>query len=297
MEGTEKNRVGRGIDRLFGRMKMTWPVVLLYAVASAILTVLFLTVPVFKNTSFERMGVTLEAWIFLAVVIMTNCRKPLESAVKTFVFFLVSQPLIYLLQVPFSPLGWQLFQFYRYWFIWTLLTFPMAFAGWYLTKKNWLSVLILAPVLAFLGATAFQCGRECLHEFPHLFVTVLFCLMQIILYVVAFMPDWRKKAAGLLIPVIAAAVIAFTSQQLNLTVFETLPGNPAFSDNAEITVVDSSVANVQLHSAETGVFYIHVQKYGSTELIVADGGKEYRYTVEVIRDPAGAAQVRITQLE
>lgn len=29
-------------------------------------------------------------------------KKPLESALKTFVFFLISQPLIYLLQVPFS---------------------------------------------------------------------------------------------------------------------------------------------------------------------------------------------------
>lgn len=63
------------------------------------------------------------------LIIMANCQKPLESACKTFVFFLISQPLIYLLQVPFSSMGWGLFGYYWNWFIWTLLTFPMAFVG------------------------------------------------------------------------------------------------------------------------------------------------------------------------
>ncbi len=41
-----------------------------------------------------------------------------------FFFFLISQPLIYLLQVPFSSMGFELFIYYKYWFIWTLLTIP-----------------------------------------------------------------------------------------------------------------------------------------------------------------------------
>ena len=70
--------------------------------------------------------------IFFAVIIMSNCKKPLESALKTFAFFLISQPLIYLLQVPFSPMGWGLFSYYPYWFYWTPATFPMAFVGWFI---------------------------------------------------------------------------------------------------------------------------------------------------------------------
>ena len=135
---------------------MSWLFVVLLAVGSAVLTSVFIIIPVFKNTSFYRMGVFFEAWILLAVMIMSNCKKPLESALKTFVFFLISQPLIYLIQVPFNQMGWQLFSYYKYWFIWTLLTFPMAFVGWYIKRKNIVSLLIFSsssfitiPLLGF----------------------------------------------------------------------------------------------------------------------------------------------------
>ena len=104
---------GRYLNRLFGGLKMSWPRVILFAVGAAVLTAVFLIVPVFKNSSFERMGVYLEAWVLFSVLIMANCRKPLEAALKTFVFFLVSQPLIYLFQVPFSWMGWGLFGYYE----------------------------------------------------------------------------------------------------------------------------------------------------------------------------------------
>ena len=100
-------------DKIYGGLKMSWFAVILYAVGAAILTAAVLIIPVFKDTSVERIGVHLEAWIFFAVIIMANCKKPLESALKTFVFFLISQPLIYLLQVPFSWQGWGLFAYYK----------------------------------------------------------------------------------------------------------------------------------------------------------------------------------------
>lgn len=37
-----------------------------------------------------------------------NSKDPLDSALKTFVFFLISQPLVYLVQVSFSEMGWGL---------------------------------------------------------------------------------------------------------------------------------------------------------------------------------------------
>ena len=167
---------------------MSWPVVILLAVGAAVLTLIFLFVPAFKDTSFERMGVNLEAWIFFAILIIANCEKPLEAALKTFVFFLISQPLIYLIQVPFSELGWGLFGYYKYWAIWTLLTFPMAFIGWYMTRKDWVSVLVLSPALAFLGITAYQCATFCIGHFPYQLVAALFCILQIVVYVLAFFP-------------------------------------------------------------------------------------------------------------
>ena len=91
MDDTKKdNLLKRAIGKLYGGIDMKWWKVIVFAVATAALTAVFLILPVFRDTSFERMGVTFEAWIFFAVIIMANCRKPLESALKTFVFFLVS---------------------------------------------------------------------------------------------------------------------------------------------------------------------------------------------------------------
>lgn len=209
----KNNASGRFLNKLFGGLNMSWPRVILFAVGAAVLTAVFLIVPVFKNSSFERMGVYLEAWVLFAVLIMANCRKPLEAALKTFVFFLVSQPLIYLFQVPFSWLGWGIFSFYKTWLIWTVLTLPGAFVGWFITKRNWLSVLILSPVLAFLGYTLFDCAWTCLTGFPQYLLAALFCLAQIVLYIAAFFPKRAQKLVGALIP--AAVVLALLLLKLS----------------------------------------------------------------------------------
>ena len=287
--------IKRITDKLYGGLNMSWLAVVLFAVGTAVLTAVFLILPVFKGTSFERMGVHLEAWIFFAVIIMANCKKPLESALKTFVFFLISQPLIYLIQVPFSALGWGLFRYYRYWFIWTLLTLPVAFVGWYINKRNWLSVLIFSPVLAFLGYTVFECGSQCLKSFPHLLVSALFCILQIALYVIAFFPDVKQKIVGILIPVIAMIVLAVIVPKVDITITEPLPGDPSFSEDAEVYVESSDFANIHMHSLKDGIVYIKANDYGTTTMTITDGGKEYRYTIEIY-DDNGVVRSRITPL-
>ncbi len=296
METNKTNWIKRCADRLYGGLYMTWLTVILYAVGAAVLTSVFLILPLFKDTSFERMGVTLEAWIFFAVILMANCKKPLESALKTFVFFLVSQPLIYLIQVPFTVQGWGIFHYYRYWFIWTVLTFPAAFVGWYITKKNWLGVLILAPVLGFLGYTAYETGAACFRAFPHLLIAALFCLMQIALYVFVFFPKTPQRLVGVLIPVIVIVVLAFVTPQVDLQLTEPLPGDPTFSEEATVEVDDESVCQAQLHSPEEGIIYLYAHKYGETELRITDGESRTRYCVEVY-DDHGTARVRITLTE
>ena len=269
-------------DKLYGGLPMRWPFVILYAVAAALLTTLFLLLPVFQGSSFERMGVHLEAWIFLAVILMTNCKSPLDAACKTFVFFLISQPLIYLLQVPFTVLGWGIFGYYRTWFFWTLLTFPMAWAGWYLRQKSWLSALILLPVLAFLAWTAYGCIGELRSGFPRPLLAVLFCLGQIVLYVWLFFPKGLPQLAGLAIPVVTlAAALLLQGGALALSFSDNLPDSPAFSEDASVTVEDPSVANIELSDPAQARVWVEVKQYGSTVFTVTDSGREYRYFLRV----------------
>lgn len=298
MENSRESTGKRLLDKLYGGLNMNWLAVVLLAVGTAVLTAVFLIIPVFKNTSFERMGVTLEAWVFFAVIIMANCKKPLESALKTFVFFLLSQPLIYLIQVPFSALGWGLFRFYRTWFIWTLLTFPAAFVGWYIKKKNWLSLLILLPVLFLLTSTYIEGFQSALRHFPRLLFTAVFCLLQVLLYLLAFTENVWQKLAGLLLPLAAALILLLARPQVNINGAVFLPGDPVLSENAVVSMAEDSPIGVTIeHTGEDSMIRIRTAQYGTAAFVIRDGETEYRYTVEIYEDEGGHSQIRVTPAE
>ena len=291
----KKSRLRRLTDKVYGGLPMTWPALLLFALAAAILTAVFLIVPVFKNTSFERMGVTFEAWIFFAVLIMANCKKPLESALKTFVFFLVSQPLIYLFQVPFSWQGWGLFQYYRYWFILTLCTFPAAFIGWYIRKKNWLSLLILMPVLLLLAYLCKDVVKQVIHAFPHLLVMLLFCVLQILLYLYAFTEKRSQRIAGALVLIAALAAMVLMPKQVDFFSSQFLPDDPVLTEQAAVTVEDPGIAEISVSgTGEDSTVLIHVHAYGETAFSIRDGERDYPYTIHIYEDNQGVSQIEIT---
>lgn len=290
----EKSFVKRLTDRCFGSLPMTWPAVLLFAAGAALVTALFLIVPAFQNSSFERMGVTFEAWIFFAVLIMANCRKPLESALKTFVFFLVSQPLIYLIQVPFSAQGWGLFGYYRYWFLLTLLTFPAAWIGWYIKKKSWLSLLILSPVLGLLTYDYVTCFQSAARHFPRLLVTAVFCLAQVLLYLAAFTENRRQKWIGFLVPLAAVLILLSVRPQLALNSTLFLPDEPVLTEEAAITVEDSAFASVTVErTGADSMVRVQGSRYGETAFTVQDGANTYRYRLRVYEDDTGHPQISI----
>ncbi len=284
-------------DKLFCGINMTWLKVLIFAAATAILTSVFLIVPIFKNTSFEQMGVTFEAWILFAVIIMSNCKKPIESALKTFVFFLVSQPLIYLLQVPFSDMGWGLFGYYRYWFILTVLTFPAAFAGWFLTKKNWISTVILLPVVLYLSYTSAYSFRFAFAHFPYRIVTAVFCLLQILLYMVAFTKNKWQKIIGIIIPSIIMCVVLFATAgnlQTNGTMF--LPDSPTLTDSAVVVTEGEGIADISIASTgEDSMVRVQGKAYGTMDFTIEDGDNVYSYSLRIYEDDEGHSQVEINE--
>ena len=285
----------RFTDKLYGGLAMSWSAVVLYALGTAILTAFFLIVPVFKDTSFRRMGETMEAWIFFAVIIMANCKTPKESALKTFAFFLISQPLIYLFQVPFSWQGWSLFAYYKYWLIWTFLTLPMAFVGWHIKKKNWLSLLILSPALLALTEYSINAFRFSFRHFPFRLVTAIFCLAQVLIYLYVFTSNLRQKALGFAVPVAAALLFFLTTPRFEMNATYFLPDNPILTDAAVVTVEDAAIAEVSI--AETGedsMIRIHSTRYGVTSMTIQDGDRELRYTLELYEDSQGHSQINIT---
>ena len=291
----KRSTLRRFTDKLYGGINLTWPGIILYAVGSAVLTTVFLVLPIFHGTSFVRMGETLEAWIFFAVIIIANAKSPLDSALKTFVFFLISQPLIYLFQVPFSWQGWGLFQYYKYWFILTLCTFPAAYIGWYIKKKNWLSLLILMPVLILLAYLCEDGLKHVIHQFPSLLIMVVFCVLQVFLYLYTFTEKASQKIIGALVPAAVIAVMLLLPKNVDFSSSRFLPDNPVLTENAEVTVDNTGIADISVSgTGEDSTVLIRVHAYGDTSFTIIDGDKEYQYNLRIYEDDLGTSQIDIT---
>ena len=163
--------------------------------------------PITADTSFRDIAVYLEWWILFGIIIICNSKSPKDSALKCFVFFLISQPLIYLIQVPFSSMGFGLFKYYRYWFIWTLACLPMGFIGYYIKKKNIISMIILLPMLLLLAYIGFGYFISMISNFPHHLLSFIACFFIIIMVVLNLFDKTKYKI--ILLSIVAICSIVF----------------------------------------------------------------------------------------
>ena len=194
--------------KLFGKIRMTWPRLILFAVISGLVTGLIaLMVP--DGSSFRQIAVTFEAWIVLAVIVVVNCGKPLEASCKTFVYFLISQPLVYLVQVPFHSLGFGLFRYYwPYWFYWTVATAPGAFIAWYIKRDDWIAAIILSVALAMLILIGTGYLRDLISAPPKYLVSTLFCFgsVPVLILCILHKRNPRLLAAGIAVLVLVGCL-------------------------------------------------------------------------------------------
>ena len=214
---------------------------------------------------------------------------------KTFAFFLISQPLIYLLQVPFTWQGWGIFQYYKHWFILTLCTFPAAYIGWYIRKKNWLSLLILMPVLILLAYLCEDGLKHVIHQFPSLLIMVVFCILQILIYLYAFTEKLPQRLVGVLVPIAVIAVMLLMPKNVDFSSSQFLPDNPVLTENAEVAVDDTGIADISVSgTGEDSTVLIQAHAYGDTSFTIKDGDKEYQYNLRIYEDDLGTSQIDIT---
>lgn len=266
------------IKKLFGGINLTWKKLIIFAVIAGAYTAIMAILPATKDTSFEDITVYFEVWILFGIIIIMNSNSPKDSALKCFVFFLISQPLVYLLQVPFSALGFGIFTFYRYWFIWTLLTLPMGYIGYYMKKDKWWGLLILTPILLLLGYHYANYLGRTIFFFPHHLLSMLFCFLTIILYPQCIFNDKKIRIAGLIIS-IAIIIAASVYTLLNRPSYDTtllVNGGEAgavFDGNYKTYLEDESFGTVEIvynDSIEDYLLNAKLLKGGKTNLILED---------------------------
>ena len=283
------------MKKLFGSLRLPWPRLILFAVFCGVYTGVMAMLPAAKDTSFQDIAIRYEWWIFFAVLIIVNSESALDSACKVFVFFLISQPLVYLVQAPFNPQGFGLFRYYPFWFGLTLLTFPMAFAGWYMKKDKWWGLLILAPMLLLLGIHYSDYLRELNGFFPHHLLSTLFCAITLLLYPLAIFHDKRIRLAGLSLSLLILAVFTVLALKSGPSAYETdLMGSGGeragveFDDSWAVSLEDEEYGQVSLrYEEQIDCWMVHAvfTKIGSTRLILrSPAGESFVYALEISRD-------------
>ena len=283
------NNMSKAIKKLFGGINLTWPKLIAAAVFAGAFTALMAIIPALHYTSFLAITATFEAWILFGILIIVNSKSNLDAAWKCFVFFLISQPLVYLIQVPFSPLGWGLFGYYKYWFIWTLLCFPMGYIGYYMKKDNWWGYLILLPMILLTALSYQTYFSDFLFSSPRYILVTLFCAAAMIFYPVVIFENRKIRTFGAAVGILGVAALTVLGL-LNPPVYRTeimVSGSEQSFDagySAELEDRDlGDVEIVYLDSIEEYAVHADFHRSGSTVFILEspDGEKsEFDLTVE-----------------
>ena len=262
----------KAIKKVFGGIEMTWPKVIIMAVVTAAYTALINQVPFLKETSFQDIAISFECWVFFAMMIMMNTKKPLESAIKTFVFFLISQPLVYLIEVPF--LGWSVMEYYKNWILWTILTFPMAYFGNYLRKKNWFSLLVISPAILFVGFIGMDYLITAFDTFPKHLLSALFCFATMFIYSLAVTEQKKQRIIALTVSavIVAASVVVAIISPTNIStsVMASYKDGP-FDETYSVHIEDEKLGTVSIKAIDD--FYVvqgDFKRTGKTKLILED---------------------------
>ena len=202
------------MKKLFGGINLTWKKLIIFSIAAGVYTALMAILPITKDTSFRDIAVYFEWWILFGIIIICNSKSPIDSALKCFVFFLISQPLIYLIQVPFSSMGFEIFIYYRYWFMWTLACLPMGFIGYYIKKKNVVSMIILLPMLLLLTYMGIGYFKDMINDFPHHLLSFMACFLILITVVLNIFDKTKLKIITLLIVVLCTIGYAILNGEI-----------------------------------------------------------------------------------
>ena len=204
----EKIRMEK-ISKLFGGLNMSWPRLLIFALIVGAYTGIVGIIPALEQTSFHDIYVTTEVWVIFAFIIATNCEKSWEAALKVFVFFLITQPLIFgigVLSGTTSP-DMAIFYYTTNWGPKTLFTLPGGFIAFYIKKQNWLGAIILG-----LGC-ALQVLMGCayigifLQNPPFHLLTVLVCFGSAFVFTYCIQKDNKRRAVCAIIAVLATALV------------------------------------------------------------------------------------------
>ena len=278
------------MKKIFGGINLSWPKVIVMAIIIGIYTAIMAMIPIVKDTSFSDLTVTFEVWIFLGIFIIINSKSAIDSALKCFIFFLISQPLVYLIQdiIKNSNL---FMTYYRFWIPWTIATIPMGFIGYYMKKDKWWGLLILIPMLLLTGEECDGYFSKTMFSFPRHLLTTIFCISALIIYPLAIFKNKKIKIVGETISVIIIiimSVICFINPPIYSTDILYDGEKYQFDDSYKVYLVDNKYGDLSIKyedSLEAWKVHAEFKKAGKTEFVLeSPDGEKTKFDIYIRRD-------------
>ena len=271
------------MKKLFGGVNLTWKRIIIGAIVIGVLVGLLNSIPFLYDTTITDIATYFDFWIFCGIFIIMNSKSNKDAALKCFIFFLISQPLIYLVEVPFKSLGWELFKYYIPWFIWTILTIPMGYIGYYIKKDKWYGLVILLPMLLFLGNGLGAAIINFKYGFPKHIINLLFIIISFITYPLVLFNDKKIKYIGLVTSIIIMLIFGF-KPMINPSTYDT-----SIKCSDEIIMFDNtykaylednsygSLSIVYNKDIESYCINASFRKQGDTKVVLesSNGNKKY----------------------
>lgn len=262
------------MKKIFGGIELTWKMLIISSVVIGISVGLLNSAPFLFDTTITDIATYFDFWILCGMFIIMNSKSNKDSALKCFIFFLISQPLIYLAEVPFNSMGWGLFSYYKYWFIWTLLTIPMGYIGYYIKKDKWYGLLIILPVLLLLGCGLQQTIANFKYSYPKHLINTLLVISSFIIYPSVVFNNKKIKYTGLTISIIIMLIFGIKALYTPSTYDTTLKCSSetfTYDDTYKAYLEDSKYGDLNIiyeKSIETYCINASFRKPGDTKLVI-----------------------------
>lgn len=197
------------MKKLFGSLNMKWSKVVLLAALIGVYTGAIMLIPALKDTSFQDIGISYEWWVVFAIIIVVNCRKSTEAALKCFVFFLISQPIVYLIEIAFGTLSFDLaWSYYRnMWLPMTVLTLPGGWIAYQCKKQNMIGAVVLGLGNTIEALMGLSYAIMAASDFPHHLLSAVMSFAAIGVMSVAIQEKQKYRRISLLLPLLLMAIL------------------------------------------------------------------------------------------
>ncbi len=272
----------------------SWGFIVLFALIVGIVVGVLDCIPALADTSFTDPALTFDVWIPLAIFVVLGGKNTLDAALKCFVFFLVSQPVIYLVEIAASVLsGSELAEMFHQYFVvyyigagwlwWTLLTLPGGAIAYQVKRDNVPAAVILAVATGGLVGLGMNYVFETLpSSFPRHLLSTIFCFVMA--FALCFMVLKKKKIRLLAVAITAVATITVTAMFLffsgkpvdSMTTYDVGPKTAVSCE-----VKDTAIAEAELDSDNALVIHT-AEAIGNTVITVTyDDGTTADFLVTV----------------